>query len=94
MKPMNCARLEAACQAQWDRMESGQPYVPSEHTTQCVRCGKPATVWCGHVHRDEATVTAGWCALNAHPLQAGDIGSPPCEGEWRGEYGRAAHDRA
>lgn len=31
-------------------------------TKYCVKCGKTALVWCGHVLRKEERVMAGWCS--------------------------------
>lgn len=37
--------------------------TPVESTILCVRCGSPATSWCGHViKRDGFHVIAGWCS--------------------------------
>ena len=32
-------------------------------TTKCIRCGKRAKIWCGHIRkRNGRAVLAGWCS--------------------------------
>lgn len=67
-------------------MAAGEFIQPHRQTVNCVRCGKPAKAWCGHVHLGGETLTAGWCVssedADVHPAQAGTLESPACEGDW------------
>lgn len=33
-----------------------------KQTVCCVRCGKAAKLWCGHVLAGEKKIIAGWCS--------------------------------
>jgi len=41
-------------------------------TKNCVICFKPATSWCGHVHKDDDMITAGAC--KEHSIKPGKHG--------------------
>jgi len=44
-------------------------------TKKCIRCGKEAKMWAGHVRkRDGKAVLAGWCSRR-------------CVNAWKGYYG-------
>jgi hypothetical protein len=75
---------------EWFDSKKGQS-LQNLTTARCVRCLKWATVFCGHVHGEQGeTITAGWCASQAHVYQAGEIPSLICEGIWRPQYGLRA----
>jgi len=58
-------------------------------TANCIVCGRPARTWCGHVHRDDARVIAGFCAAHGRgifpglaPHPNGRPGCWGCLGDW------------
>lgn len=43
-------------------------------TTKCVRCGKPANRWTGHVVKANGEhVLAGWCSKDCREIIAGEF---------------------
>lgn len=68
--------------------------------TACVKCGKPAVSFSGHLHRGDDTVMAGWCKPCADKYynmsqdefilhMAKEIKSPciGCFGQWHQKHG-------
>ena len=47
----------------------------STQTKKCVRCGKPAEMWCGYVEkRSGIRVEAGWCSKRCADAWIGRVG--------------------
>lgn len=41
-------------------------------TTKCIKCGKPAKMWTGHVQkRNGEHILAGWCSKRCEEIIAG-----------------------
>lgn len=56
----------------------------------CALCDSPATVWSGHLHQDDRTLSAGWCKthhelgrLATQAIRPGRPGCEGCYGDWK-----------
>lgn len=49
--------------------------MKTSQTTKCIRCGKPAVLWTGHVRTKAGEqITAGWCKGACKRIWAGYFG--------------------
>lgn len=51
-------------------------------TTNCVACGKTATVWTGHITHFRRIIGAGWCSDGCIDRRRGTRGPRGFCGEW------------
>lgn len=61
-------------------------------TTNCFVCYEEAIIFSGHVHKDEKTVSLGWCEEHASTrLPTVPVSAPTaclgCYGEWKKDFG-------
>lgn len=66
------------------------------NTKNCIRCGKPARFWSGHVHRDGDRLTAGWCSAECYDagVDRKKRKCAGCFGPWRRKDGVAPLETA